>query len=50
MRLEEKVFKKFIQSAKTLAIAESCTGGLIGDRLTNIAGRISIFFIGNYRL
>ena len=46
MRLEQKVFKKFIQRAKTLAIAESCTGGLIGDRLTNIAGASAFFLLG----
>ena len=46
MRLEQKVFKKFIQRAETLAIAESCTGGLIGDRLTNIAGASAFFLLG----
>jgi len=46
MRLEKKVFKKFIQRAQTLAIAESCTGGLIGDRLTNIAGASAFFLLG----
>ena len=46
MRLEEKVFKKFIQQKKTLAIAESCTGGLIADRLTNIAGASAFFLLG----
>lgn len=46
MRLEQKVFNKFIQGAKTLAIAESCTGGLIGDRLTDIAGASAFFLLG----
>ena len=46
MRLEEKVLKKFIQRKKTLAIAESCTGGLIGDRLTNMAGASAFFLLG----
>ena len=46
MRLEQKVFKKFIQSSQTLAIAESCTGGLIGDRLTNIPGSSAFFLLG----
>ncbi len=46
MRLEQKVFKKFIQRAQTLAIAESCTGGLIGDRLTNMAGASAFFLLG----
>jgi nicotinamide-nucleotide amidase len=46
MRLEEKVFKKFTLNAKTLAIAESCTGGLIGDRLTNLPGASAFFLLG----
>jgi nicotinamide-nucleotide amidase len=46
MRLEQKVFKKFIQRAQTLAIAESCTGGLIEDRLTNIPGASAFFLLG----
>ncbi len=46
MQPEQKVFKKFTQSAQTLAIAESCTGGLISDRLTNIAGASAFFLLG----
>ena len=46
MRLEQKILKKFVQRAQTLAIAESCTGGLIGDRLTNIAGASAFFLLG----
>lgn len=46
MRLEQKTLKKFVQRAQTLAIAESCTGGLIGDRLTNIAGASAFFLLG----
>ena len=46
MRLEQKVFKKFVQRSQTLAIAESCTGGLIGDRLTNMAGASAFFLLG----
>jgi PncC family amidohydrolase len=38
MDLERKVAQKLIQSGKTLAIAESCTGGLLSNRLTNVPG------------
>jgi len=46
MRLEEKVLKKFTQCQKTLAIAESCTGGLIGNCLTDIPGASAFFLLG----
>ncbi len=46
MRLEEKILKKFTQGKKTLGIAESCTGGLIGYRLTNVAGASAFFLLG----
>jgi PncC family amidohydrolase len=43
--LEEKVGKLLIERGLTLALAESCTGGLIGHRLTNAPGS-SEYFIG----
>ena len=38
MRLEEKIAKTLLKHSKTLSIAESCTGGLLTHRLTNIPG------------
>ena len=44
--LPELIANNFFQNKKTLSIAESCTGGLIGDRITNIPGS-SGFFLGS---
>jgi len=41
--LEEVVGKLLRRSRKTLAIAESCTGGLISNRITNISGSSKYF-------
>lgn len=38
MQLEQKIAKTLILKGKTLSIAESCTGGLLTHRLTNISG------------
>lgn len=38
MNIESKVTQKLIDIKKTLALAESCTGGLISNRLTNCPG------------
>ncbi len=38
MSLEKAVAQSLITQNKTLAIAESCTGGLLTHRLTNISG------------
>lgn len=44
--LEEAVHKIFIGKNKTLALAESCTGGAIAKRLTTLAGA-SDYFLGS---
>ena len=38
MFLAEKAAKSLIEKKKTLSLAESCTGGLLTHRLTNIPG------------
>jgi len=45
MTPEENLKNKLIEAGKTVATAESCAGGLIGHRITNVAGS-SKFFIG----
>jgi len=43
--LETKIGKRLFQKKLTLSLAESCTGGLIGHRLTNVPGS-SEYFMG----
>lgn len=44
-QLEQKVGDLLSKQKLTLSVAESCTGGLLGHRLTNIPGS-SAYFIG----
>ena len=44
--MEEIVGKLLKENRKTLSVAESCTGGLIGERLTDIAGSSAYFVQG----
>lgn len=46
MTLEQKVAKLLINQKKTLAVSESCTGGLLCHRLTNISGSSQFFKFG----
>ena len=46
MRLEQKVVQRFIDNKKTLAVAESCTGGLLTHLLTNVPGSSHFLKIG----
>lgn len=43
MKLEEKIVQKLIQKQKTLATAESCTGGLLASKITEISGSSNVF-------
>src|SRR5713101_4877675 len=45
--MEEVICKLYTDKKLKLAVAESCTGGLIGHRLTNIAGS-SKFLLGDF--
>jgi len=44
--LEEVIVKLLTKRNQTLATAESCTGGLIANRVTNVAGASKIFVAG----
>ena len=44
--MESKVAARLIDMKKTLAAAESCSGGLLAHRLTNIPGSSAFFKLG----
>jgi nicotinamide-nucleotide amidase len=44
--LESVVVRELIKHGKTLSTAESCTGGLVASRLTDISGASSVFTHG----
>lgn len=44
--IEEKIGQELRERAWRLAVAESCTGGLIGHRITNISGS-STYYLGS---
>jgi len=46
MTSEEKIIHQLIRKQQTLATAESCSGGLLAHRLTNIPGSSSVFLGG----
>ncbi len=41
--LEQKIVERLRAAGKTLAVAESCTGGLIGGRITSVSGSSECF-------
>ncbi len=46
IRIEREVCRRLKEIRRTLATAESCTGGLIAHRITNIAGASDCFLGG----
>jgi len=44
--LETVVVRQLARSRKTLAVAESCTGGFLAHRLTNVPGASQVFLAG----
>jgi nicotinamide-nucleotide amidase len=44
--MEEVIGKLLLERGKTLSVAESCTGGLIGERITNVSGSSEYFIEG----
>ncbi len=44
--VEERVYRLLMKKDKTLATAESCSGGLMAHRLTNIPGVSKVFLLG----
>jgi nicotinamide-nucleotide amidase len=45
--LEEVVVEMLTQKKATLAVAESCTGGLLANRITDVPGSSAVFLEGN---
>jgi nicotinamide-nucleotide amidase len=45
-RLEETVVKMLAAARKTIVTAESCTGGMIANRITNVSGSSEVFLNG----
>lgn len=44
--LEENVVREMTDAGSTLAMAESCTGGLIANRVTNVSGASRVLLAG----
>jgi nicotinamide-nucleotide amidase len=44
--LEEVLVKQLTERAQTLALAESCTGGLLANRITNVPGASNVLVAG----
>jgi PncC family amidohydrolase len=47
MDIEQEIGRLLVEGARTLATAESCTGGLVSHRITNVPGS-SDYFLGGF--
>jgi nicotinamide-nucleotide amidase len=45
-RMEEIVVRLLVDRRQTVAVAESCTGGFIANRITNVSGSSAVFING----
>ena len=46
IHLAEKAVKKLSEKSKTLALAESCTGGLVSKLITDVSGASAVYMGG----
>ncbi|MDP7012243.1 MAG: competence/damage-inducible protein A [Verrucomicrobiota bacterium] len=46
-RLEEVIVRELTERGLTLAVAESCTGGFLAHRITNVSGASAVFLVGH---
>ena len=44
--VEERLYHLLLEKGKTLATAESCSGGLVAHRITNVPGVSEVFLMG----
>jgi PncC family amidohydrolase len=45
-RILKQIHKKLLSNGKTVAVAESCTGGLLSELLTSLSGSSNYFLLG----
>lgn len=46
-RLEDLIVRELTKRKQTLVVAESCTGGFLAHRLTNVSGASAVFLAGH---